>query len=303
MVSTNLVIPGIKTIHQRQAWEDPRYPVAGPTATGVFEDMVGHYPGTGDVPDHDYRGHVYVDPARFRGDLFGFYREMQKSYLDDRDYSVGYLFGIDYLGGLTVLRGFDFRNAANAGSKLPGNWNLRSGSAIFVVDLDQEATNLALYTFAMLTAFLRHHGHRAAIKRHDDGEYTACPGRVGAQLSAGLGEPSFWQKVGPPLGAAPLPPYLRPNPPLPPPVVQPPTEGDHSVLTHLIKRKNDPAVFAQYSGGYKTWVPDEPTRDVLIMISGKQIQEIPREAVALWKASGPVLGPIPAGYDGWGLRT
>jgi hypothetical protein len=216
MPATALVVPGVRTIHQRQAWEDPAWPVTGPAATGVYDDFVGHYPGAGDVPDSDYRGHVYVDPARFRDDLFGYYRQMQQSYAKPkseggRGYSVGYLLGIDYLGGLTVLRGFEFRNAANAGSKMPGNWNATSGSAQFVTDLTEPATDQALYTFAMVVAWLRHNGHRARVMRHDDGEYTSCPGAVGAQLSAGLGDPAHWVRVGPPSGCDPLPTYLQPT--------------------------------------------------------------------------------------------
>lgn len=221
VVATNISIPGVAVVHQRQAWEDPAWPVNGPAATGVFDDFVGHYPGAGDVPDHDYRGHVYVDPKRFHNDLVGYYRQMQHSYAKPksqggRGYSIGYLLGIDYLGGLTVLRGFDFRNAANVGGKLEGNWNLTSGSAQFVTDLTEPATDQALYTFAMVVAWLRHLGHRAAVKRHDDGEWTSCPGAVGAQLSAGMGEPAYWVKHGPPPGCAPLPEYLAPRPPAPP---------------------------------------------------------------------------------------
>lgn len=205
----SLQIPGVKTVHQRSAWEDPAKPVTGPSDhTGVFEDFVGHYPGQSDVPDRDYKGHVYIDPAKFRNDLFGYYRSMQSSYLSQRGYSVGYQFGIDYLGGVTVLRGFGLNNAANAGGKLPGNWNWTSGSAQFVTDIDQPATDLQLYSFAMIVASLRILGHRAIVRTHDYGEWTTCPGPVGAQLAAGLGEPSYWVKHGPPPGAAPLPSYL-----------------------------------------------------------------------------------------------
>lgn len=204
-------IPGVKTVHQRSAWVDPKYPVFGPSDhTGVFEDLVAHYPGTSDVPDRDYQGHIYVDPAKFNNDLFGYYRQMNRSYLEQRGYAVGYQFGIDYLGGVTVLRGLDLNNAANAGGKLPGNWNHRSASVQFVTDIDQPATDLQLYSFAMIVASLRVLGHRATVRTHSYGEWTACPGPVGDQLAAGMGEPSYWVQHGPPPGAAPLPDYLVP---------------------------------------------------------------------------------------------
>lgn len=207
-----MLIPGVRTVHPRSVWEESGFRVTGPANPGVFDDLVGHYPGASDVPDRDYRGHVYVDPSRFYNDLFGYFRAMQRAYLRDRGYSVGYQFGIDYLGGLTVLRGFDVQNAANAGGKLAGNWNHRSLSAQFVTDIDRPATDLALYTFAMLAAHLRHHGHRATIRSHDFGEWTQCAGPLRAQLAAGMGEPDYWVRRGPPAGAAPLPWYLAPDP-------------------------------------------------------------------------------------------
>jgi hypothetical protein len=228
---------------------------------------------------------------------------MQQSYAKPkaaggRGYSVGYQLGIDYLGGLTVLRGFEFRNAANAGGKLPGNWNLRSGSAQFVTDLTEPATDLALYTFAMVVAHLRHFGHRATVRTHDYGEWTSCPGAVGAQLRAGLGEPAHWQRVGPPAGAAPLPPYLGGNPSPKPPT--PPT-GGHSVFLKLIRLEGTNAVYQQFSGGYKTWVRGEQALKALQALGAGAVEVIPAGMTALFEATGHIQGPIPAGVDAWGL--
>jgi len=84
-----------------------------------------------------------------------------------------------------------------------------------------------------------------------------------------------------------------------PPVA--PIEGDHSVFQKLVKFANHPGVYATYTGGYKVWVPDPETRDVFKFLSGRDVEVVPANAAALWKAMGPVLGPVPDGADAWGL--
>jgi len=87
-----------------------------------------------------------------------------------------------------------------------------------------------------------------------------------------------------------------PTPPPPPPQ----SEGD-SVLVNLIRLEGTPAVYAQYSGGYKCWVPDEATLGAHVMISGLTVTVIAKKHLGLWKSSGPILGPVPAGVDAWGV--
>lgn len=71
------------------------------------------------------------------------------------------------------------------------------------------------------------------------------------------------------------------------------------MLVNLIKHKSHPAVYAQYSGGYKTWIPDGHTLGVYEFVSGKKVQDMPDNN---WmRATGPILGPVPSGVNEWGI--
>lgn len=121
--------------------------------------------------------------------------------------------------------------------------------------------------------------HRVVPHRNMMGAQTSCPGPLYTVSS-------WWDRI-----AAPLEPVTPPPPPT----------GGNSVFQKMIKQTGDPAVWALYSGGYKTWVPSEGARDFLIFAGGKPVEEIPVNR-SVMQATGPVFGPIPAGYDEWGSR-
>jgi N-acetylmuramoyl-L-alanine amidase len=89
------------------------------------------------------------------------------------------------------------------------------------------------------------------------------------------------------------------NPTEPPP---PPDQGDDDVLINLITHNNEKAVFAQYSGGYKVWVPNQSVLDVLKFSSG--ITKVSAFSSTWFVAAGPMLpgSPIPYPCDDYGRQ-
>ena len=99
-------------------------------------------------------------------------------------------------------------------------------------------------------------------------------------------------------------------PPAPPPlpVFPPPTipNGDDLMFSQLVTYRG--AVFAVYENGYKVWIPHPPALEMfrgLRNLGGLQTPEqvltdADPQSVAIMHATGPILGPIPAGRDAWG---
>ena len=91
-----------------------------------------------------------------------------------------------------------------------------------------------------------------------------------------------------------------PPPPTPPPTT-PPTTGDEDVLVNLVQYKNpgypnpQPAVFAQYSGGYKIWIRSEDVLKILKATSG--IHTVAQFDDDWFEACGPILPGTPLPYD------
>lgn len=72
------------------------------------------------------------------------------------------------------------------------------------------------------------------------------------------------------------------------------------MIVNLVRHKDHPAVYAQYSGGYKTWIKDNNVLNVFKMIAGKDAPQLmPNDA--WFMATGPIFGPIPDGVDEWGI--
>lgn len=89
--------------------------------------------------------------------------------------------------------------------------------------------------------------------------------------------------------------------PVPPPT--PPPEDD--VITAFAKCAGQSGTFACYSGGYKVWLQSSEVRDMaraLASMSGID-DDIDEYDETTFRAFGPIIGPIPNGYDPWGVRT
>lgn len=94
-----------------------------------------------------------------------------------------------------------------------------------------------------------------------------------------------------------------PAPPAPRPSIIP---GESTMFTQLVTFRG--ATFAAYSAGYKTWIPTVEALQMFRSLRSLGGQGTPEtvldntpQSVAVMQATGPVLGPIPAGRDGWGI--
>lgn len=94
-------------------------------------------------------------------------------------------------------------------------------------------------------------------------------------------------------------------PPFPPPTI-PPTNGDDLMFSQLVTYRG--ATFAVYENGYKVWIPNPPALEMfrgLRNLGGRPTPEQvladgDPQSVAVMHATGPLVGPIPAGRDAWG---
>ncbi len=175
-------VPGIETVHPRSSWVDPRYPVTGPVAPWSTIDTAAiHYTAADNLIDGDPGEHAENLPA--------YIRAMQKAYVDQRGYSLGYWWAVDWLGGVWQIRGWEIKSAANAGH------NEHTGPILVLVDGNDPATDLAARSIRCLIA----EGQRLArdtwaIKGHGQlrretgiGTPTACCGiGLQAQIDAGV---------------------------------------------------------------------------------------------------------------------
>lgn len=205
------------TYHPRTAWQDPAKPVTGPAANwSNITTAVVHYTAADDLIDGD--------PGEHADDLPAYLRAMQASYLRTRGYSLGYMFAVDWLGGVWQIRGWEFQSAANKGH------NGYTLPILLLVDGADPATPEAVRAVRWLIAEGgKRAGRDLAIKGHGQlyaetgiGTPTACPG-VGlqAQVNAGVFSP-------------------QPDPPDP----VPPTEGDEDmakIAYYLLPPENYPA--------------------------------------------------------------
>jgi len=259
-------IPGVGTLHAREVWQDPRYPVFGPPDLAFDNDtVVIHYTAADDLIDGD--------PGEHAEDLPAYMRAMQYSYVTNRGYSLGYLFAVDWLGGVWQIRGWEFQSAANAGH------NTHTWPILMLVDGDDEATPEAAASVRALVAEAeRRAGMPQKIMGHGQlkietgvGTATACPGAgLLRQIKAGVFVPTG-------------------------------DEGNEEEVAKptLIKYATHPAVYAQWAG-FKTWIPDEGTLNAYKLVYGVEVQTVPAGYTGLLAASGPIVGPIPGGVDGWG---
>jgi hypothetical protein len=142
-------------------------------------------------------------------------------------------------------------------------------------------------------------GHRVLPHSGLPGASTSCPGPLHTNAR-------WWAQVIAPLTPADFD-IVTPNPPVDPIVPVPPVTGASpeggSVFHALIRLEGQTAVFAQYTGGYKVWIKDEATLGAFRFVSGKDVQVIPKSAVALFRATGPIFGPMPTDSRGVPLNV
>jgi len=199
----------------------------------AIDRMVAHYTAAKNVPDGD----PGEDLTQFRDYL----RAIERDYLANRvsepgytrvtdgkhfpGYHTGYNFGIDWMGGVWEIRGFDYISAAT------NNHNGHTIAVLFLVD-SADAANANMWASARaigreaakrtpLTINPQYIDHGTLTIVSGTGTPTACAGAgIRAQCSQPIG--NIWsdsQLPDPPPTPAPT-----PDPtPLPPPVIHPTT--------------------------------------------------------------------------------
>ena len=183
-----LQIPGVETYHSRESWQDPLKPITGLLAVwSLVTTLIAHYTADDDLIDGD--------PGERAEDLPAYMRAMQASYLRSRGYSLGYLFAIDWLGGVWEIRGFEFRSAANVGDiRKTGvkNFNIYSGPILFLVDGNDRLTPEAAASARAVYAEMERRANRelGRPKPHSDVDFTSCCGDgIRLDISQGLLDP------------------------------------------------------------------------------------------------------------------
>lgn len=221
---TNIVIPGIATLHQRQTWEDPRYPVKQSGQSSInwtlIDTSVPHYTAALNLPDGD--------PGENASQLSAYMRAVQQDYLLNRGYSIGYNFAIDWLGGVWECRGFDIKCAANA------DHNTHTIAILCLVDGNDPLTSLGVQSMRAIIADVNRRAKKVtAIVGHgqlqNPNHPTGCPGSgVREQIATGLYNP------------------IQPIPPDPIPPTPTPTKEDNDMSDmNLLQETGDNKVFGQ----------------------------------------------------------
>lgn len=169
-------VPGVETYHARTVWQDPRFPVFGPLDDPTNNDTgVIHYTAADDLIDGD--------PGEHAEDLPQYMRNMQYSYVTNRGYSLGYLFAVDWLGGVWQIRGWEYQSAANK------NHNGHTIPILVLVDGQDTCTPEAARSIRQILreGARRNGGRKLAVTGHGQlqGASTSCPGGgLRAQISA-----------------------------------------------------------------------------------------------------------------------
>lgn len=202
-------IPGVETIHERSAWEPIGYrmgldftrvpPLLNPYS--VDEDAL-HYTADDDLPDGDFGEFIQQLPAylaaitinylRTRSDG-GYVRRSDGFYFPG--YPIGYNFAVDWLGGVWVLRGWDFVPAATNGH------NGHTIAILLLTDLADPGSDLMWRSIRCIRREAvrrkmklpnRPLGHGEFRTKYGVGTPTACPGhRILRQRDQGLGDLNY----------------------------------------------------------------------------------------------------------------
>ena len=161
--------------HARAEWEQAGYTIRehtdSPTVSPrLLDAIVIHYPGT-----------TRVAPSTWEQ-----LRNMQRYYVDQRGYSLGYNCAVDQNGELWQIRGLDYQNAANRGH------NSTTVSVQIIAPNGEPATAAAAERVRRFVRDMRRWANRQLqVIGHRDLAATSCPGDdIYEQLLSGLFTPS-----------------------------------------------------------------------------------------------------------------
>jgi hypothetical protein len=90
----------------------------------------------------------------------------------------------------------------------------------------------------------------------------------------------------------------------PPPMPGPTPEGDEVFVGYWMLKNGNGAVYALYSNGTKLWMKDPPmlsNHQLLTTLNGGNTKINVQDSPDMFRAFGPIVGPIPPGVDAWGV--
>jgi hypothetical protein len=208
------------SIIPRSSWQDPAMPVRQPGQAALqmsrIRMFVAHYTAAQTVPT----------------DTASYLRAIQRDYLVNRGYSIGYNFAVDRTGQAWECRGWDIQAAANRG------YNDQTITVLCLVNWQDAMGDPPMaVTFRNIGAEAnRRTGRTLTVVGHNDIGATRCPGDgITAQLAAGA--------LTPGTGPAPTPP-----PPDPQPEPEPIPEDD-DMSSFIITNRQSGEVALVYADG------------------------------------------------------
>jgi hypothetical protein len=144
----------------RADWEAPGYTVAQHTKSRAVRWL-----------DVDRVVVHYTADRRAMSDTAQYLRNMQKSYVDRRGYSLGYSVAVDQQGVSWEIRGTDYMPAANIG------YNDTTWVILALVDWQDECNPAMVATIRRLVAWVREQtDQNTPVIGHRDIASTRCPG-------------------------------------------------------------------------------------------------------------------------------
>lgn len=197
--------------------------------------------------------------------------QIQRVFYDSKPFEYNYVIGQADDDEIVEFAG-KFQAAHSGGE------NADSFGVLFLLGVGDDPTPLMIEKWRWLRDVLIADGSlRPDVdqRMHKDmpGAATACPGEIA----------KFWPE------------FLKPSSAVPPVEGKPVFE-----FPKVLTLQGQPGAFVQWEGGYKTWLPTPDVRDAFLTAYELQVVQVPEKA---WFVSaGPVVGPIPEGYDGWGVK-
>lgn len=195
-MTIGLTIPGVETVHPREAWEPVGYRMLTdfdrtPSSLNIYDVTrgVAHYTSAINLPDGD-PGEILTGVDGIRRLLANtqidyFHNRNSGGYTRKSDgrwfpgFPVGYSFAVDWLGGVWEIRGWDIYPAAT------GQHNSYTLPILFLTDRADAASDLMLRSARMIWREARRRGARMRNdpwahgwfrERTGTGTFTACCG-------------------------------------------------------------------------------------------------------------------------------
>jgi hypothetical protein len=261
-------------IEPRSAWEVPglrigEHTTSPPVELAVIERTVSHYPAL---------------KGALRGGPFDLARAMQAAYVRDRGHSIGYGW-LTWPDGIVVeLRGWRYRNAANAVKGDDGRTNRTTLSVVHALSGDRlsfdgyaidELPQPQLEAHWLLVEHIRAvTGRPIGQTVHGQLEATRCAGDgVNDQWSMGVLEPAW-----PP---SPIPPTTKAVPPM--------------ILLDYAQ-PNKPTTVFTWTGTHLAWIENGHADTVL-----RGVPELPRRSVSRDQLAGIIASAITTTGAPWTL--